>query len=310
MNRIVGFLLLAPALVRAEPFLSRDPAALDPFRRVIEIGGSWGASRGAFDDEKHPIPFSQTAGAALARDAAVELRQGLAWDSEVRLTAGWATQEVKVDRGIGASGYLGADATRAEGPTDIAFAWKWSPPVTGDSALAVEAGFTAPLAKGPDRATSPGARLGTGGTTFPVGLRFAHRQGVITGYATGFWNIAVARHVSTWYGAPPGGRYVPAQSWWGSVGAEINPAAAGGDPDAREGPTWAVEFGRGYTGREKGDAAFAADLEPPTGSLAFVPSVAIPAGRRTAVHLAALLPLEGRNVYQMFTAAASVRVRL
>lgn len=308
MRTIAVALLLAPALALAEPFLARDPAALDPFRRIIEVGGSWGASRGAFDDEKHPIPFSQTAGAALARDAVIELRQGLAWDTEVRLTAGWATQEVKVDRGISASGYLGADTSRAEGPTDIAFAWKWAPPVTGDSALAVEAGFTAPLARGPDRAASPGDRLGTGGATFPVGLRFAHRQGVITGYATGFWDIAVARHVSTWYGVPPGGRYVPAQSWWGSVGAEVNPSAAAGAEG--QGATWAVEFGRGYTGREKGDVALAAGLLPPTASLMFVPSVSVPAGRRSEVHLAALLPLEGRNVYQMFTAAASVRIRL
>lgn len=292
---------LVPVPALAEPFLSREVPSLDVRRTVVELGGSWTASRGAYDDEKHTLGFSQTPGTALARDATLTVRQGTYWNSELRVVAGWAAQEVKVDRGYGASGYLGADTSRGEGPTDIVVAWKWAPPLDGDTAGALEAGIKIPVARGPDRARNVYDRLGTGGLSFPLGVRLSHCQGVITGYLAGFWEIPMARNVTTWYGSPPGGRYVPGQGFWFTAGAEVRPGA---------GPLWAVEFAKSYTGRETGDPAFAGSLLAPQSSLNFVPSVSVPVGMTSDVHLAATLPLEGRNVYQMFGAAMSLRVRL
>jgi len=292
---------LAPVTALAEPFLSRDVPALGVRQTVFELGGSWAASRGGYDDEKHTLGFSQTPGTALSRDASLAIRQGISWDSEIQVAAGWAAQEVKVDRGYSASGYLGADTARGEGPTDIVITWKWAPPLNGDTAGALEAGVKIPVARGPDKAKNAYDRLGTGGFSLPVGVRWSHCQGVITGYFTGFWDIPLARNLTTWYGNPPGGRYVPGQGFWFTVGAEVRPGA---------GPLWAVEFAKAYTGRETGDAAFGPDLLPPQSSLTFVPSVSVPVGMGSDFHLAVTLPLEGRNVYQMFGGEASLRVRL
>ena len=53
MKRLLCVLVTVLVGVRAgaEPFLNRNVASLDPGRTSVAIGGSWGASRGAFDDQ-------------------------------------------------------------------------------------------------------------------------------------------------------------------------------------------------------------------------------------------------------------------
>jgi hypothetical protein len=293
--------MLVASRAAAEPWLGHDAAGLGAGAMAFSLDGAWAASRGAYDDTGHPLGFSQTAGAALTRDLALEARRGLSSTVDVKLAGGWSSQEIKVDRGIGASGYLGSDSTRGAGLTDALVSLKWAPSLGADSVLGLEAGVTLPLARGPDRATSQADRLGTGGVSFPVGVRFTHTQGVIHGYFSGFLIPSPRRSVTRWYGAALSGRFRPGTEYAFSAGAEVRPAT---------GPSWSVEVAKTYAGRETGDAALAPGLLPPFSALTFVPSVAVALTAATGLHLAALLPLDGRNVYQMIGTAASLRMKL
>lgn len=308
-RRYLAVLVLgAPIAGRAlaEPFLMRDARPLPPWSFLVEGSAWWGTSRGGFDREGNLLSLDSTPGVAFARGVSGTVRAGLPCDLEAAFSDAYLTQEVKIDRTDAFGSWDGSYLYRGEGEGDKLLSLKWTALSGGHSALALEAGVKMPTARGPEEAGNRYERLGDGGWACPVGIRINNERGVVCAYLEGFWQWSAPRHVDEWYGVrlPQRGLYRPGQGYWVSAGAEL------GTPHF----SWALEISREVTERDRGNIGSLPavpgggnGLEPRRESLVLVPSLILPASRATEIRLAALVPVSGRNAYQVFTAAVSVR---
>jgi hypothetical protein len=196
-------------------------------------------------------------------------------------------------------GWAGAMVSRGSGSTDILATLKWSFLKPGDTAFAVEAGARIPVAPGPDRARTFYGRLGDGSWAFPCGGRLRQSRGPMSAFLEGFYTPGLVRKVGKWYGEDISEAGFRGGAEW-SFGAGVE---AGGDP-----VSWAVELSRWAKGRDRGGVGDGAPgLYPSAAAMSLTPSVNIRTSRRSRLLLGVGLPLDGKNVYQMFSATAAVR---
>jgi len=302
MRTILPALLLVAGFAAAEPLFMRDAGVIVPGGAVFELAGSWASSRGAFDSDGALLGFEATPGEALTRSLVLEARAGLPARLEARLSGGLVTQELKMDA-LDASGWGGAMVSRGSGPTDVLATLKWAPMKPGETAVGVEAGVRVPVATGPDRARTFYGRLGDGSWAFPAGLRLRQSKGPMAAYLEGFYVPVLSRRIGKWYGEA-----LPAREDF-RAGAEFSFAA--GVEVAGEAVSWSVEMSRWAKGRDRGgNGAATAGMYPKAEAMALTPSVGIRTSPGSDLLLGVSLPLDGRNVYQMFAASAAVRRRL
>jgi len=303
---VVACVVLAASWAGAEPFVQRDANTLPVMGSLVELSGWWAASRAAFGSDRSLLPFPGTRGMALSRGVTLEARLGLPWNMEGYVTGGYLLQEVKVDRGLSASAFLGSDVAQGESPADVALMLKHAFLKGKGTTLAYEYGVTLPAATGPDRADHFYDRLGSGCFGFPMGLRLAHEQGMMRAYASVFWTVLAPRKVDEWDGVklPSKVKFSPGDSYWFGMGVEA----------ALEHFSWSLEMINRVSGRDRGpvveavnDAGIGSELMPRTESLEVVPALILPAGKRAELRVAASLPLGGRSVYQMFGVCAALR---
>jgi len=299
---IIAATLAVPALSPAEPLFIRDAGVMASGAAQLELAGTWGSSRGAYDSDCALLGFEATPGTALSRSLVLEARAGLPASLEARVAGGLALQELKLDE-LGSSGWEGAMVSRGSGPSDVLATLKWALLKPGETAVGVEAGVRVPVATGPDRAKTFYGRLGDGSWAFPVGIRLRQSRGPMSAYLEGAYVPVLSRKVGKWYGE------TLAASEDFRAGDEFSFAA--GVEVKGEAVSWSLELSRWIKGRDRGGIPDGtAGLYPRAESMALTPSVGIRTSRRSELLLGCGLPLDGRNVYQMFAAAAAVRRRL